>query len=134
MTPDVNVVVIDFKTAKGKEMVMPNEDGSYTILINAKLSYTGQLKAYEHAMKHIEADDFQANDVQEIEYYAHKNSDAEPIPEPAPKYLERIKELQKERRRIQRKMKKDQERVQFLRDNYDIFRLAERYYLYGDDL
>lgn len=30
MTPDVNVVVIDFKTAKGNEMVTCNEDGSYT--------------------------------------------------------------------------------------------------------
>ena len=134
MTPDVNVVVMDFKASKGKEMVMPNEDGSYTILINAKLSYTGQLKAYEHAMKHIEAGDFQANDVQTIEYYAHKSTIAESVSEPAPKYLERIKELQKEKRRIQRQMKKDQERVQFIRDNCDMFRRAEHKYLYGDDL
>lgn len=134
MTPDVNVVVIDFKTTKGKEIVMPNEDGSYTILINAKLSYTGQLKAYEHAMKHIEANDFQKNDVQTIEYYAHKNTNVELITEPAPKYLERIKELQKEKRRIQRQMRKDQERVEFIRDNCDMFRRAEHQYLYGNDL
>ncbi len=29
MTPDVNVVVIDFKTCKGKEMVVPNEEHQY---------------------------------------------------------------------------------------------------------
>ena len=43
MTPDVNVVVIDFKTCKGKEMVVPNEDGSYTILINSRLTYASQI-------------------------------------------------------------------------------------------
>ena len=32
------------------EMVVENEDGSYTILINAKLSQDGQLKAYQHAL------------------------------------------------------------------------------------
>ena len=35
-------------------MVVPNEDGSYTIFINAGLNRESQLKAYEHAMKHIE--------------------------------------------------------------------------------
>ena len=58
-TPDVNIVVIDFKTSKGKEMVVPNEDGSYTILINSRLSYDSQLKAYEHAMRHINNNDFE---------------------------------------------------------------------------
>ena len=52
MTPDVNVKLINFPNA-GKEMVVPNEDGSYTILINAKLSYEDQVKAYEHAMRHL---------------------------------------------------------------------------------
>ena len=44
MTPDVNVKLINFPNA-GKEMVVPNEDGSYTILINAKLCYEDQVKA-----------------------------------------------------------------------------------------
>lgn len=52
-TPDVNVVLMDFPSKKGNEMVVPNEDGSYTILINAGLNYESQLKAYEHAMSHI---------------------------------------------------------------------------------
>lgn len=52
-TPDVNVVLMDFPSKKGNEMVVPNEDRSYTILINAGLNYESQLKAYEHAMSHI---------------------------------------------------------------------------------
>lgn len=62
---------MDFPSKKGNEMVVPNEDGSYTILINAGLNYESQLKAYEHAMSHITNDDFLKGNVQEIEYYAH---------------------------------------------------------------
>ena len=35
------------------EMVSPNEDGSYTIVINDALSAEQKLAAYRHAMKHI---------------------------------------------------------------------------------
>lgn len=134
MTPDVNVVVIDFKTAKGNEMVTYNEDGSYTILINARLSYAGQLKAYEHAMRHIKENDFQKEDVQAIEYTAHQFDTKEVAPEPAQKYLDRIQQLKKEQQRIQRQIKRDQERVKFIMDNCDLYELAEHHYLYGDNL
>lgn len=134
MTPDVNVVVMDFKTSKGKEMVVPNEDGSYTILINSRLTYASQLKAYEHAMRHINNNDFEKTDVQPIEYSAHELSSTEEVPVPAQQYIERIKKLQAERCRIQRQIKKDQERVQFIMDNCDMFKRAEHQYLYGDDL
>lgn len=134
MTPVVNVVVIDFKGVKGNEMVTVNEDDSYTILINARLSYEGQLKAYEHALRHINDDDFQKEDVQSIEYNAHQLDTEKVVPEPAQKYLERIKELQKERRRIQRQIKKDQERVKFIMDNSDLYKLVEHQFLYGDEL
>lgn len=52
-------------------MVTENEDGSYTILINARLSDEGRLMAYEHALKHIREDDFQKENVQDIESSAH---------------------------------------------------------------
>ncbi len=133
-TPDVNIVVIDFKTSKGKEMVVPNEDGSYTILINSRLSYDSQLKAYEHAMRHINNNDFEKSDVQPIECSAHKLSSKEEVPVPAQQYVDRIKKLQAERRQTQRQIKKDQERVQFIIDNCDMFRRAENLYLYGDNL
>ena len=87
-TADVNVIVMDFPNKRGHEMVVPNEDGSYTIFINAGLNRESQLKAYEHAMKHIENDDFQKTDVQEIEYIAHTSL---PKPEPAQVYLDRKK-------------------------------------------
>ena len=43
---DINVFLIDFKSAKVKELVTENADGSYTILINAKYSSQRQLEAY----------------------------------------------------------------------------------------
>lgn len=132
MTQDVNVVVIDFKTSKGNEMISVNEDGSYTILINARLSYEGQLKAYEHAMEHIRNNDFEKDNVQKIEYDAHTQH-GHVIPVPAQAYLERIKRLQKERKRLEREIEKDQKRVQFIMENCDMFARAEKHYLYGNE-
>lgn len=65
----VNIVFVDFD--KGNEMVVKNEDDSFTILINARLSRCQQLKAYRHALKHIKNSDFYKEDVQEIEKEAH---------------------------------------------------------------
>lgn len=70
MTPVVNCNIINFPNG-GNEMVVKNEDGSYTILINAKLSAQGRIEAYEHALKHIENEDFEKTNVQEIESSAH---------------------------------------------------------------
>lgn len=61
-TPDVNTILVNFDTP-GKELVVQNEDGSYTVLINAKLSQDGQLKAYRHALNHITNGDFEKSDV-----------------------------------------------------------------------
>lgn len=69
-TQDVNIVFRDFPNY-GKEMVILNEDGSYTIFINSRLNYEQQMKAYLHAMKHIVGEDFRKEDVQHIEYLAH---------------------------------------------------------------
>lgn len=82
MTPDVNVHLLDFSNY-GKEMIVKNEDDTYTILINAKLSHDAQIAAYEHAMRHITRDDFDKEPecVQEIEAAAHQVPD---VPVPAP--------------------------------------------------
>ena len=111
-TADVNVIVMDFPNKKGHEMVVPNEDGSYTIFINAGLNRESQLKAYEHAMKHIENDDFQKTDVQEIEYIAHKPL---PEPEPAQTYLDRIKYHQRNRRTAGRTSRNGCRRIRYRR-------------------
>lgn len=68
MSIDYQVIYIDMPT---REVVVKNEDDSYTIFIDARLNYEQQLNAYMHAMKHISEKDFQKDDVQHIEYYAH---------------------------------------------------------------
>ncbi len=68
---DIQVRLIDFP-AKVNETVTKNEDDSYTIFINAKLSYNKQVEAYEHAVKHIENGDFEKTDINRIEFDAHR--------------------------------------------------------------
>ena len=57
---------------KFKEAVSCNEDGSYTILIRDDLPREEQLRAYAHALRHIQGNDFEKDNVQEIEKDAHK--------------------------------------------------------------
>ena len=56
----------DMDTAVEEE-VHPNEDGSFTIIINARISQTRQMIAYQHALEHIMRDDFSKTDADEIE-------------------------------------------------------------------
>ena len=72
---DVNVRLIDFHNNYANEMIIPNFDGSYTILINSRAATNKQLEAYEHALKHIKNDDFDKKDVHNIEISAHKKED-----------------------------------------------------------
>lgn len=65
-----------------------------------------------------------------IEYHTHRHE----IAEPAAKYLERIKRLQREHRAIKRQIERDKKRVQFIMENCDMYKRAEHHYLYGDDL
>ena len=71
MIPDLNIQVIDFKCTSGAELVTPNEDGSFTILINARLSADQQHDALLHALGHILNNDFEKENVQQIEAAAH---------------------------------------------------------------
>lgn len=67
---NINTFLIDFP-ANCNEMVVKNEDDSYTIFINAQLSNESRIQAYKHALRHIAEGDFYKADVQEIEYSAH---------------------------------------------------------------
>lgn len=135
MTKDVNVVVMDLPNIQTREMVIENEDTTYTIFINARLSYDGQLRAYEHAMKHIKENDFERSNIQEIEAVAHGMvSDPKIQPVSADKYIEEIRRIQRRRKKLHKQMKQDEERLHFLRENCDMFARAENYHLYGDDL
>ena len=66
----IQVRLIDFPT-KGNESVTKNEDDTYTVFINAKLSHEMQLEAYTHALKHILGDDFEKTNAGRIELAAH---------------------------------------------------------------
>lgn len=50
-----------------EEEVHPNEDGSFSIFINARISQARQMIAYQHALAHIMRDDFSKTDADEIE-------------------------------------------------------------------
>lgn len=136
-TPDVNVIVMDFPNTKEKEMITENPDGSYTIFINTRFSYDTQLKAYQHAMQHIKNQDFEKADVQIIEAIAHKK---EKQSIPANKFADHIERLRKERKQIQRKLRKKEREIAFVinhcsgNPNDYFMRCAEDYWSYGDDL
>jgi len=113
-TQDVNVILLDFPNNQ-KEMVVSNEDGSYTILINARLSYETQLRAYEHALKHINDDDFDKSDVQIIEAEAHEITVPETAEKiPADTFHKRILQLRKERRQIKLELEKREREIALL--------------------
>ena len=53
------------------EMVAPNDDGSYTVIINESLSKTEQIEAYRHAITHITQRHFEGGNADEIEGECH---------------------------------------------------------------
>ena len=52
------------------EAVMPCEDG-YTVYIAETLDRAARIEAYNHALRHIDAQDWRRVDIQDIEYSAH---------------------------------------------------------------
>ena len=132
---NVNVILMDFKSTKSNELVVVNEDDTFTVFINARLSADGQLRAYQHAMRHIENNDFEKDDVQAIEAAAHSEQQVQPLakPIPAKEYLERLAWHRREQKRIKKKIQEDEERVRFLAEYGDAFAVAERQWLYGND-
>ncbi len=67
---DINVQIMDMDTMVPEHLVK-NEDDTYTIFLNAKLSRNTQIKYYFHAIQHIYNNDFDKYNVQEIEANAH---------------------------------------------------------------
>ena len=70
MDDDIYDYLVDLPTAV-PEMVAPCL-GGYTIYLNAKLSYQDRIKAYLHALGHVERNDWERDNVQDIEKDAHK--------------------------------------------------------------
>ena len=67
---DINTKLIDMDVLVG-EQVIKNNDDSYTILLNARLSHERQLECYKHALLHINNDDFEKDNADEIEFKTH---------------------------------------------------------------
>lgn len=70
MELDINTKLIDMDVLVG-EQVIKNNDDSYTILLNARLSHERQLECYKHALLHINNDDFENDNADEIEFKTH---------------------------------------------------------------
>ena len=98
--PDVFVHVVDFKTTAADEMVRENEDGTFTILLNARSAPNRQKKAYEHAMEHIRQGDLDQKelDVNQIEMIRHGIETAPEKPMPAADWERYIRRLERARR------------------------------------
>ena len=69
---DIYVYVVDMPTTAA-EMIMPCT-GGYTIYLNAKLTQEERVKAYRHALRHVERNDWEKEDVQQIESETHKEA------------------------------------------------------------
>lgn len=67
---DINVQLLDMDT-KIPEQLIKNNDDSYTVFLNARLSQESRIKSYYHALKHIANNDFEKESVQAVEQKAH---------------------------------------------------------------
>ena len=55
-----------------KGFTRKNDDGSYTMLINARLSSEMQIQTYDHEIRHIENGDYdRAKEIDRLEYDRH---------------------------------------------------------------
>lgn len=71
---DVFVYLNEDMPEGAREMVCPNPDGTYTVLINGSLRKEDQVRAFWHAIRHIDRNDFERVEiygVQAIEAGAH---------------------------------------------------------------
>lgn len=70
MIPDVNCVMANMPAAI-KAYTTLNNDDTYTIILNSRLTYEQHLKSYAHELFHIKNGDYEKNNVDMIEFRAH---------------------------------------------------------------
>ncbi len=70
---DIYTQLINMDVLVG-EQVIKNQDDSYTILLNSRLSHERQLECYLHAINHIRNNDFEKNNSDVIELDAHNDN------------------------------------------------------------
>ncbi len=73
MLSDIFVHYLDFKNSVPATSTV-NEDGSYSIFLNSRLTKEQQANGYIHELKHILQMDFESRDrsIDVLEYYTHK--------------------------------------------------------------
>lgn len=71
MSDYILVKLVNFPNYSATEVVTPNEDRGYTVLLNANITHEARQKAYLHALSHILNHDFEKQDVQNIEAETH---------------------------------------------------------------
>lgn len=58
-----------------KALVVENEDDTYTIFLNSRLTYEQQCNSYKHEIDHIKKKDFEKDcNVSELEFDAHRRN------------------------------------------------------------
>ena len=105
---DVYVKLFKFPNYKVREAVTVNDDGSYTILLDDRLSKDEQYERYRHALEHIYNNDFEDPDVQKAELRAHNVTLPEDLPYQTEKYkgpekIIRSEEFEKQMAELRRK-------------------------------
>ena len=69
---EINILLMDLPTTI-YSFVRENPDGSYTIVLNARLSAEDRARHYDHEMGHINNHDFEKEiSADEIEVIAHR--------------------------------------------------------------
>lgn len=140
MTKDVNVFLRDFPNTKESEVITENSDGSYTVFLNARLSHDQLIESYRHALAHIENEDFQKEDVQEIEMAAHSGAPVASDLAAAEDHKvmsdeeisRRIARLRRQRRRIKKQLAEYERNREYLAScGVDFYAMAEDQHLYG---
>lgn len=66
LTETIGVYFIDM-ASRVEEQIILNEDGSFSIFLNSRLSWERQMEAYQHALQHIMRDDFSKRCADDIE-------------------------------------------------------------------
>lgn len=69
---DYNIQFVRFPSGKVHEAVTPNEDGSVTVFLDRNITRESQQKRLLHVIQHLQGNDFDKTDVQQIEAEAHK--------------------------------------------------------------
>ena len=67
---DVNTQLADLPTSISA-YVVSNPDGSYTIILNARLTWERKRQAYLHELNHIKNGDYERKSADKIEMFAH---------------------------------------------------------------